>query len=88
MNLPTAQGILQTLIKSKQDDADALTLALSILNTTFAPDLQAIADAQKDADEQRTLVADLTAQVEALTPRDVPVDDAQADEAAPVDGDQ
>lgn len=85
MNLPTAQGILQTLIKSKQDDADTLTLALSILNTTFAPDLQAITDAQKDADEQRTLVADLTAQVEALTPRDVAVNDAPSDDVAQSD---
>ncbi len=78
MNLPTAQQVIQSLIKGKQDEVDALTLALSILDSNFAPDIQAIADAQKDADEQRSLVAELQTELEACKQGNPKLD--QADE--------
>ena len=67
MPTPKALGILTTLIAQKQNEIDSLTLALSVLETTFAPDLTAIKAAQADADTQRALVADLSSQVTTLT---------------------
>lgn len=63
MDTPTAEQILQSLITSKTNELASLNLALSILNTTFAPDLTAIKTAQADADTQRTQVSDLTEQL-------------------------
>ena len=57
MEILQAQNVLQTVIVSKQNELDAWKLALSILDSTFAPNLSAIAAAQADADAQRIKVA-------------------------------
>lgn len=60
MNILTAQSTLTELIAKRQGELDSLTLALSVLDSTFAPDISAIALAQKDADDQRVKVAETT----------------------------
>lgn len=96
MNLPTAQQTIQSLITEKQNEIDALTLALSMLESTFAPDMQAIVDAQKDADDERAQVASLEDEVQELqqpattTPDQTPPQDATPapDDAQPVTQEQ
>lgn len=65
MDTITAQGILQSLITQKQSELDALTLALSVLNETFAADMTAITAAQTGEDEARAAAATLTAEAAA-----------------------
>lgn len=65
MDTITAQGILQSLITQKQSELDALALALSVLNETFAADMTAITAAQTGEDEARAEAATLTAEVAA-----------------------
>lgn len=60
MNPTQAQQFLQTLINEKRDEGTALETALSVLNGTFLPDITALAQAQSDADTQRTKAAQLS----------------------------
>lgn len=62
MDILIAQNILQTIINQKQKEIDIFALALEILNDKFAPDITAIALAQKDADDLRLKVAEVITQ--------------------------
>ena len=75
MDLQQAVQLLTTAIGNNTNDVQALQLALSILNNTYSADLVALDAAKKEADDlsaqlsaEKVKTADLTSQVEALTP--------------------
>ena len=73
MDTTQLKATLQNLINNRTDELAVFQAALSILDSTYKPNFDALITAQKEADDGAAKVADLTSQI---TDIQVKLDDA------------
>jgi chromosome segregation ATPase len=67
MELTQAIDILKASAASKQAEADALNLAVSVLEDKFAPELQVLENARAEVVQKDTIISEKTAKIEAIS---------------------
>jgi hypothetical protein len=67
MELTQAIDILKASAASKQAEADALNLAVSVLEDKFAPELQVLETARQAVEEKEAIISQKTAEIEAIS---------------------
>lgn len=67
MELTQAIDILKASAASKQAEADALNLAVSVLEDKFAPELQVLENARAEVVQKDTIISEKTAEIEAIS---------------------
>lgn len=66
MELTQAIDVLKGEHKSKLDEANALQLAISILEGTFTPELTVLDSARTEIEQKETLLAEKQAEIDTL----------------------
>lgn len=67
MELTQAIDILKASAASKQTEADTLTLAASVLEDKFAPELQVLENARAEVVQKEAVITQKTAEIEAIS---------------------